>query len=900
MLALVARDIHLHSESRALDREYPLTSYRIMHKSLSVLILLCATLTTGSLTGSEAYLSMVETIRESESIPYFWDGMFLSLEAAGGVALATSSGSNDSLLRSTDGMTWEVIPFDPIGSPLVDLAFGNGVWLALGHTFVLRSTDQGNSWEEVPLPRGAEIYYERIEFVRGFFVIWSSQHPVISVSAEGKGWNMLRTAPQGVLEGIYEFPNGAVTGVTRDGLIYATNDLFEPWQLVSGNRVPPANYPASLSSTFSRNMGRVYFPPPPVLGMPYYFESKNGWDWEKVESRAGGRLVHADETYYLFNHLRYFSSSHDRDHWTDWQAIEIMGESNDAIINPRIKYLNGTWLASFLDRIYSAPSPSGPWAQTASSQIAGFAPAYYHDCIIEGDTLIAVGTQITRMDLPTRQETVIPLTEDIQATLHAVIWDGNRFVASGSEASVLTSPNGNAWNRVHHNPEASDFISLAYGDGVYLVSTADQRILKSSDLLTWEESLSADDSIHQLSVTYVNGRFFTLFEGFYSRMKTSLNGSDWEDTDLVAIRSNQVIFHNNQWIAGVYAPANIAISSDGLSWEMLRDVVELTYSTSHQGLAYGNSLFIGANESNTPAFSLDGHSWHQDLSRFYYLKNYPHVLFSKDRFYFWNASGSVVSAKITTDIPSDGPGVLRLATNPAVTEEGSPTWVRVTREGGIEGAVSVTLSTTQSGTATPGTHYSPQSIILEWKDGETGDKRINTIETFANTLAEGIRTIGVQLSNPTGGARIVNGEGFLHIRDNPFDGWRFRHFPEDPEGEGHPLADPDGDGIPNYIEYLLGMDPGEPDRYLFNSRIQPAIQANGVLWFPLIRTPSDSRLHISLEKTQDTDLASWIELGTLDGFQNVALSGGYRLNFIRIINDASSGTFFRLLFEYEE
>jgi hypothetical protein len=79
--------------------------------------------------------------------------------------------------------------------------------------------------------------------------------------------------------------------------------------------------------------------------------------------------------------------------------------------------------------------------------------------------------------------------------------------------------------------------------------------------------------------------------------------------------------------------------------------------------------------------------------------------------------------------------------------------ITVGRLDGSSGPVSIAYST-QDGTAVAGTDYTPSSGTLQWNDGEDGLKTF-----FVPLLATGVGTVKLVLSNPLGGAVIIQEHG---------------------------------------------------------------------------------------------------------------------------------------------
>lgn len=102
-------------------------------------------------------------------------------------------------------------------------------------------------------------------------------------------------------------------------------------------------------------------------------------------------------------------------------------------------------------------------------------------------------------------------------------------------------------------------------------------------------------------------------------------------------------------------------------------------------------------------------------------------------------------------VDPDSPGAITFNPGLYFVENGRPVSVSVNRNGG-KGAVNVTLRSV-GGTAISGTDYTPVNVVLSWKAGEVGDK--TTIIQVSSRNRTSMQTIGLQISNPTGGA-IIN------------------------------------------------------------------------------------------------------------------------------------------------
>lgn len=123
--------------------------------------------------------------------------------------------------------------------------------------------------------------------------------------------------------------------------------------------------------------------------------------------------------------------------------------------------------------------------------------------------------------------------------------------------------------------------------------------------------------------------------------------------------------------------------------------------------------------------------------------------------------------KTTVTIIDDEPGKLRLShDNYRVHEKAGGISVRVFRENGDYGQVGVHYET-NSGSALTCSDLAPTSGILTWAEGDMAPKTI-TVPVLNDGVPEGSELFKILLSDPTGGAQIVNPSGaIVEIVDNP-------------------------------------------------------------------------------------------------------------------------------------
>ncbi len=120
-----------------------------------------------------------------------------------------------------------------------------------------------------------------------------------------------------------------------------------------------------------------------------------------------------------------------------------------------------------------------------------------------------------------------------------------------------------------------------------------------------------------------------------------------------------------------------------------------------------------------------------------------------------------------------------------------------------------------------------------------------------------------------------------------FASWQLQHFGENPGASGSHAADPDADGLPNLLEYALGLDPRAPDPAGIVAQLA---QVNGQphLRISVARDPAASDVELSAELSDG--MSGWsaadavVEIDTADAFQarDVHPAASRTTRFIRL------------------
>jgi hypothetical protein len=201
------------------------------------------------------------------------------------------------------------------------------------------------------------------------------------------------------------------------------------------------------------------------------------------------------------------------------------------------------------------------------------------------------------------------------------------------------------------------------------------------------------------------------------------------------------------------------------------------------------------------------------------------------------------------------PTVAVAATTPVAREiDGSPGVFTITRTGPTTSPLLVPLA--WGGTSVSGVHYTtPPSSVLVPAGSASATVSVTPI---ADSVAQGDRTVTLSLASDWSLSAGSPASASVTIQDKPYDGWRFARFTgeqlSNPAVAGE-TADPDGDGLPNLLEYALGADPLAPD----STAHQPnaASTSDGHLVLTYFQPDSRSDLAYAVEWTADLAAASW-------------------------------------------
>jgi uncharacterized delta-60 repeat protein len=178
-----------------------------------------------------------------------------------------------------------------------------------------------------------------------------------------------------------------------------------------------------------------------------------------------------------------------------------------------------------------------------------------------------------------------------------------RFLAGGSNGTILTSTDGQAWTTVRLGV-ANSVMAFAQGNGVYVALASTSDLWSSTDGLSWtrRESGTGADGWYLQAITFGAGRFVAL--GSNGVIVTSTDGASWtlaNSGTADALRS--VVYGGGKFMA-LGNGGRTFVSTDGLAWTTGSAVPE-----SVNYLAYGAGRFVASYYYYYAYSSPDGVAW---------------------------------------------------------------------------------------------------------------------------------------------------------------------------------------------------------------------------------------------------------------------------------------------------
>lgn len=491
----------------------------------------------------------------------YGNGMFV---AVGCVVCTEPSGSlyviRYQVLVSPDGINWYWIGIETLatlyGCCLEDIAYGNGLFMAVGDFCVFTSSD-GITWEDKRPQMLTDYTLHGIVYENNKFVAvgeYGSYGAILTTEDGGTTWDKRL---YGITTALFDvtYGNNTFVAVGENCAIFTSSDGIS-W---TSSDTPPCSEYLLRSITYGNNK----------------FVAVGG-----NESKG------------------FITTSPDGITWETSETSETMGLNQDL---KDIAYGENTFVAvgkglsdtSVSYGVILASLEGTSWIERSPGTIKGINAVAYG-----GSTFVAGGEDgiiFSSTDGITWNEEISSTT----TTFNAVTYGNNIFVAAGNQGTVLFSPDGITWKRGNkgdkehpkkHPPITADLNAITYGKGLFVAVGNDGTIFTSSgsEVKVWKPRYSGVTT-NIFDITFGNNTFVAVCEGDY--VLTSVDGKSWVKRSSLTNGSLQSI----TFAYGTFAACGtdyVATSPDGINWtrRSLGTVDSSTISLSN--ITSGNSTFI--------------------------------------------------------------------------------------------------------------------------------------------------------------------------------------------------------------------------------------------------------------------------------------------------------------------
>lgn len=454
----------------------------------------------------------------------------------------------------------------PVGTPMGGVAYGSGVYVAVGSSgFIMKSTD-GITWTTEKNSSFLNVAYTRVIFGNGLFVAVSSTGTIVT-SPDGTNWTQRTSGTSNYLyDLIYANSTYVIVGSNNTTLtstdaitwtsvnigagatdvllsvVYAQSKFHvgvrgsADSKVYSSTTAAAGTWSSSTITGAGPNLNKVVY-----LNNTFFafnantniYTSTNGTSWTQL---INGRLTGTNQvfnafydgtTYFLFgsctehSYLGVFTSTDGVNFSLQPQKTYIVTQ-NSAFVNGRYFVMGNEGLVSSSDGIN--------WSYPGGS----------HNAVVySGSMYVAVGQTAGSegsIYTSTNWTTWTKSYSSIFKPLNGVTFGNGRFIAVGNAdgsgfGTIANSTNGTSWT-VGNSGVADALRAVAFGNNTYVAVGLNGRIVYSTNGTSWTSAENVS-GYHYYGISYLNGYFIAvggaIANGGAAKVKISTNGITWTD-----------------------------------------------------------------------------------------------------------------------------------------------------------------------------------------------------------------------------------------------------------------------------------------------------------------------------------------------------------------------------------
>ncbi len=137
-------------------------------------------------------------------------------------------------------------------------------------------------------------------------------------------------------------------------------------------------------------------------------------------------------------------------------------------------------------------------------------------------------------------------------TYHKLKYDAGRFVVTqyANNDQIGTSTDGINWTSITL-PISVNGQGLTYGNGYWVIATADKKILKSTDLASWSYITNPASTSNFAEIAYGDGKFVAIYQGTASIISVYPSSADFSTYTNVSIPTANT-YNHLEFLNGVF------------------------------------------------------------------------------------------------------------------------------------------------------------------------------------------------------------------------------------------------------------------------------------------------------------------------------------------------------------
>jgi hypothetical protein len=187
------------------------------------------------------------------------------------------------------------------------------------------------------------------------------------------------------------------------------------------------------------------------------------------------------------------------------------------------------------------------------------------------------------------------------STLFGIAWSGKRFVAVGTNGTILTSPDGVSWT-AQKSGSSNDFYGIAWSGSRFVIVGTNGVVLTSPDGIYWTPQTSNTQKFIQ-NVTWVGDQFVAV--GDVGTILTSPDGATWTARPSGTSQSLQGATWSGSRYVAVGTGGTILTSTNGRVWT----AQTIGSSQDLHSVVWSGSRFVAVGKAGTILTSPDGNTW---------------------------------------------------------------------------------------------------------------------------------------------------------------------------------------------------------------------------------------------------------------------------------------------------